>query len=693
MSRLSRLIPKPVSMEWRDGVFVLDDQTAMAPGEGCEGPAGFLAGLLRGATGFALPADYDRTENTIALKLVQGLAPGGYRLEVTRERITITASCAEGLFGGCRALRQLLPPEIESRTPIAGIAWTVPAVVIEDRPRFAWRGLMLDPARQFLPVEAVKGAIDLMALYGLNRLHLHLSDDQGWRLAIPAWPKLTADQEHYTQADVRELVAYAQQRHILIVPEIDMPGHTSAAVCAYPELSCRGEPITRPTRAGNYADILCPGQDRVYDFIAQVLAECARLFPGSFIHIGGDETVKEHWSTCPHCRQRMAEDGLEDLKALEHSFVGRVEAIIHGLGKRMVGWDEVLELRAEGIGHEVAVTYPATPEQDRRRGDTVIHSWRDPSGTKAAARLGHEVVASNQAGVYLNYSPRRLPLEEVYAYDPIPEGLSPDQAARVLGVEACLWGWMQDKAQREQHLLPRLCAVAERAWSDAGTRDLADLRNRLIRHRRRWDRMGLSSCPVDWAEVTYAHPACVGEHVDAFELHFSVRNRGDEPCRVQGRPADGAGVEMEPAAIDQTVPPGETVTCSAMFSKEGGWGLSNPVPFRMDWQSAYGDVRQRWSLSVAPEQPFTCPEGTPDGSAGFWDGRMPLAIGPEARFGVCQDDTHTYLGLHVAKSKLFTDPARTPWEQDSVEIRFDGRSDRERFFSDGEIEFADILPI
>jgi glycosyl hydrolase family 20/cellulose/xylan binding protein with CBM9 domain len=693
MSHLPRLIPEPASIAWREGAFLLDEETVIAPGEGCEETASFLASVLRAATGFPLAEDQGRSQNAIALELVPGLAPGGYHLEVSSERIAVHASGSDGLFDGCRALRQLLPPEIESSAQVTGVAWTVPGVMIEDQPRYAWRGLMLDPARGFLPVDVVKSVIDLMALYGMNRLHLHLADDQGWRLAIPAYPELTRDREHYTHTDVRELVAYAQERHIMVIPEIDMPGHTTAAMIAYPALSCRGEPIAPPKGSGNYADIFCPGNDDLFDFVAEVLSECARLFPGPFLHIGGDEVVKTNWRTCPKCQQRMATEGLEDLKALEHYFLSRVEAIIQGLGKRMIGWDEVLELDAEGIGHEVAVTYPNTHEEDRRRPDTVIHSWRDPSGVEAAARLGHAVIASNQAGVYLNYAPRRLPLDRVYAYDPVPNGLSADHAERILGVEACLWGGMLDTVKRERQLLPRLCAVAERAWSGSETRDFTDFRNRLIRHRRRWDRMGLSSHPVDWVEVTYAHPACIGDPVESFELHFSIRNRGDETCHVLGRPADGAGVDMKPAIIDRAVAPGETIACSAVFEKEGGWRLDNPAPFQMDWESAYDDVTNRWSLRVAPEQQFVCPTAAPDGSETFWDERMKFQAGPDARFGLCRDDTHIYLRLHVAKEQLFTDPARQPFEQDGVEIRFDGRGDKERFFSDGEFEFSDIVPI
>jgi hypothetical protein len=205
--------------------------------------------------------------------------------------------------------------------------------------------------------------------------------------------------------------------------------------------------------------------------------------------------------------------------------------------------------------------------------------------------------------------------------------------------------------------------------------------------------MGLSARPVDWVEVMYAHPDCVGNSADAFELRFSIRNRGDESCRVEGRPAEGVRVKMTPAVIDRTVRPGETLACSAVFEKPGGWDLDSPVPFQMDWVSAYGEVAQQWSLSVAPERRFVCPVGTPDGSETFWDDRMPFALGSDAGFGVCRDDTHIYLRLCVAKEELFIDPARQPFEQDGVEIRFDGRSDRERFFSDGEFEFSDLVPI
>jgi hexosaminidase len=684
MSEPQLLIPAPASIERLDGTFLFDQETAVRAGDGCEQAAAFLTELIRPPTGFPLPAEPGENTNALALAVGRGMKKGGYVLDVTHERIAMEASDPQGLFNGCRALRQLLGPEIESREKVPDCAWTVPAVRVRDEPRFEWRGLMLDPARGFQPVAAIKSVIELMALYSMNRLHLHLTDDQAWCIEIPGYPKLTSDGRCYSRDDIQDLVAYAASRHIMVIPEIDMPGHTTAAVNAYPQFSCTGAPVARPARGGNYADIFCPGSDELYGFIETVLSECAEIFPAPYIHIGGDETIKTNWKVCPRCGKRMREERLRNEKELEHYFVSRVEKMIEGLGKRMIGWDEVLELHADGIGHEVAVTYPDGSEQDPRRPGTIIQSWRDPSGVEAAARLGHNVIASNQRWTYLNYSHRRLPLETAHEFSPVPEGLGPEQARNVLGVEACLWGGLRSKEQREVQLLPRVAAIAECGWSPPGKHDLADFRNALIRHRRRWEVMGLASHPVGWVEVTYEHPACRMGTVSEFELEFRVKNGGDEPVEITAAPAEGTGVRMAPEVLSGTVGAGTSRAFRAVFSSTTGWDMRNPVPFRMNWQSAYGTAVEKWSQSIAPEAKFAVPEATPDGLLTFWHDRMPFAVGSEARFGVCRDEGAVYVGVYVRKAILHTDPGKQPFEQDGVEIRFDGRDDRDRFFSDGE---------
>ena len=693
MNTFPRLIPAPASIKTQDGVFRFDQNTSVCAHAKLSDTARFLADLIRLSTGYDIPIRREVQDNAVCLDTAGRTATGAYELTVTPERIIISAADEDGVFAGCRTLRQLLPPDIESPQTISLPAWDVPCVTIQDAPRFTWRGLMIDPARTFYTPEDIKRVIDIMCLYGLNRLHIHLTDDQGWRMEVPGYPALTAGQEHYTREQIREIVEYARKRQIMSIPEFDMPGHTTAAVSAYPDMSCRGVNVSKPSKGGNFGDIFCPGNDELYDFIRDILAAAASVFPAPFIHIGGDETVKDNWKVCPKCRKRMEEEHLKDLKALEHYFVSRVERIIRDLGRRMIGWDEILELDAEGIGHEVAVTYPSRADDDPLEPGTVIQSWRDLSGLKAATALGHNAIGSNVASLYINRSSRNLPLEKVYAYDPAPKSVGPEARRHILGVEACFWGGKADRAYRETRLLPRLCAVAEVGWCPSERKDIPSLRKAILRHRRRWKVMGYCSHPVGWVDVVYDHPDCEREDVSEFEVVFRVANSADEPAVATASLADASEVAMTPAELEVNVGPGETETLSAVFKTESGWDIDYPCPFTMNWRSVFGDVSEAWCLNVAPEKAYYIPEGRPDGTLDSWNERMPFTVSRQARFGLCRNGGTVYCAVYVEKDALHLDPHKPPYEQDGVEIRFDLRSDRDRFFSDGEREFKDIIPI
>ena len=439
---VSDVVPKPVQLIPAPGVFELTEQTVLTAGPGAEREAQQLAAWLRVATGYELSLVSAAETNGIVLELDRSLeaqlGTEGYRLSVTPTRIAIRSATEAGLFYGGITLRQLLPVEAFG-VPSAGQTpprWTVPCVEIEDAPRFVWRGLLLDVARHYMPVEFIKKFIDLAALHKLNMLQLHLTDDQGWRIEINRYPRLTeigsvraesptrGDRTRgdgtpygpffYTQQQIRELVDYAQTRHVTLVPEIEMPGHLLAALAAYPQFSCTGGPFQVRTQWGIEPDVLCAGNDEAIEFALNVLAEVTDLFPSRFIHIGGDEAPRDRWKACPKCQARMRTEGFTTEAQLQTYLNHRVEQFLTSRDRRLIGWDEILE---GGL----------TP-------GAVVMSWRGTEGGIAAANAGHDVVMSPTSHCYFDYAQGRgphepeaiggfLPLETVYAFEPLPAAL------------------------------------------------------------------------------------------------------------------------------------------------------------------------------------------------------------------------------------------------------------------------------
>ncbi len=382
-----------------------------------------------------------------------------------------------------------------SSLPTASTAVTslsLPQIHIVDKPRFRWRGVHLDSSRHFFPKEWVKKLIDLAAYYKLNTFHWHLTDDQGWRLEVKKYPRLTEvgawrretmeDGEpyggFYTQEDIKEVVDYARRRFITIVPEIEMPGHSLAALAAYPELSCTGGPFKVGTEWGVMNDVFCAGSEETFTFLENVLAEVSELFPGEFIHIGGDEVPKLRWKNCVRCQARIKAEGLKDESELQSYFIKRVEAFLHSRGRRLIGWDEILE---GGLAPRATVM-----------------SWRGVAGGIEAARSGHDVVMSPTSHCYFDYYQGRveepkaiggfLPIDKVYSFEPIPPGLKPEEAAHILGAQANLWTeYIATPEHAEYMLFPRLWALAEVVWS-LKEKNWADFENRLRAH---YDRLAL----------------------------------------------------------------------------------------------------------------------------------------------------------------------------------------------------------
>ena len=499
------IVPYPARVERGRGAFALTRTTPIVADAAARKQARQLAMMLAPATGFDLPVRVGAAPRGahIALRidpaLQKTLGTEGYRLSVTPAAVTIRAGASAGLFYGMQTLRQLLPPEIFREAEVER-RWTVPAVTIEDHPGFSWRGMHLDVARHFQPKEFVKKYIDLLALHKMNRFHWHLTDDQGWRIEIRRYPKLTSVAawrkqtligpyrtnplpEHfdgkphggfYTQDDIREIVAYAADRFITIVPEIEMPGHSQAIIAAYPELGSVDEPVeVRPTWA--VSPYILNADASTVSFMQNVLAEVLELFPGPWIHIGGDEADKTQWKNNPRIQARMRELDVKDEHELQSWFIRQMDAFLTARHRRLIGWDEILE---GGLA-----------------ANATVMAWRGIEHAMTAARSGHDAVLAPTSHTYFDYYQAQdrareplaiggfLPLERVYAWEPMPAGLEPRFQKHVLGVQGQVWTeYLPNPKAVEYMAFPRASALSEVAWSPAAARRFDDFRARLVTH-------------------------------------------------------------------------------------------------------------------------------------------------------------------------------------------------------------------
>ncbi|MEU9990231.1 beta-N-acetylhexosaminidase [Streptomyces sp. NPDC048045] len=539
------LIPAPgrlsASLPGGGTGYVIDADTGIEATEGTERVARWLRSTVGAATGLPLPPHLN-SGNRILLRIVPSLAdrlgsPEAYRLCADGYLVAIDGASEAGLFWGAQTFRQLLGPEAFRRAPVTGrTEWEFPAVTIHDAPRFRWRGLMLDVARHFMPKEGVLRYLDLMAAHKLNVFHFHLTDDQGWRIEIRRHPKLTEvaswrartkfghrasplweEKPHggyYTQDDIREIVAYAAERHITVVPEIDVPGHSQAAIAAYPEL---GNTDVVDTTAlpvldtwGISSNVLAP-TDTTLRFYEGVLEEVLELFPAdaaefsAFVHLGGDECRKDQWSESVTAKTRITDLGLADEDELQSWFIGHFDRWLAARGRRLIGWDEILE---GGLAPGAAVS-----------------SWRGYGGGVAAARAGHDVVMCPEQYVYLDH--RQAPgedepvpigfvrtLEDVYRFEPVPPELGEEDARHVLGTQANVWTEvMEDAARVDYQTFPRLAAFAEVAWSSLPApeeRDFADFEHRMAAHYRRLDALGVAYRPPAGPRPWQRRPGVLG---------------------------------------------------------------------------------------------------------------------------------------------------------------------------------------
>jgi hexosaminidase len=504
------IIPLPKSIERREGFFSRRGGAIDAGPGGAKAARFLVAELHARSRGEFHTASTLDSVIAIELRLVQSQSsPESYDLTVNPGRIIIEAPDQAGLFYGAQTLLQLVPSDAST----AGTGSQIQCLHIQDQPRFSWRGLELDVARHFFNKQEIKQLLDEMAMYKLNTFHWHLVDDQGWRIEIKKYPKLTqmgawrqnvgfgldpkkatafgSDGRYggfYTQDDIREVVAYAKSRHINIVPEIEMPGHSCAALMAYPQFSCTGGPFTNDLPGGIFDGVFCAGNDGSFKFMEDVLTEVMDLFPGKYIHIGGDEVLTNNWKNCPKCQARMKKEGLHHEMELESYFIRRIEKVINAHERRLIGWSEI---REGGLAR-----------------NATIMDWA--GGAIEAATSGHDVVMSPLNDCYFDHYQSKdianephaiggyLPLEQVYAFEPIPAKLAPQFRRHILGAQANVWTEYMPSFSHVQYMIfPRICAMAEVVWSPREARDWDSFSRRLETHYKLFDQLG----------INYRHPS------------------------------------------------------------------------------------------------------------------------------------------------------------------------------------------
>ena len=500
------IIPEPQQMKVMPGCFTINSNTRIYvnnENQELKRLAITLSSILQESTGDIIYVENPRKRmpnNSIILSIdnaLDTLGEEGYLLDINAKKIILRAFNTNGIFYGIQTLYQLLPVEPSEEGPVS-----LPQLNIADKPRFGWRGLMLDVGRYFYPVSFIKKYINYMSMNKLNVFHWHLTEDAGWRIEIKKYPELTqigAWREktqlthtpatfdniphggYYTQDEIRDVVSYARERYVTIIPEIEMPGHTMSSLAAYPELSCTGGPFKVPEEWGVIRkDIYCAGNEQTFRFLEDVLSEVIGLFPGQYIHIGGDEAPKDRWKTCPKCQKRIHDEKLKDENELQSYFIRRIGKFLESKNKRMIGWDEILE---GGLAPNATVM-----------------SWRGTKGGIAAANQNHDVIMSPNSHLYFDYyqgedkelEPFAIggntPLAKVYTYEPLPRELAADKAKYIKGVEAAIWTQYVHSGEAVEYMTwPRATALAELAWTNPENKNWESFKQRMGTEYKRYE--------------------------------------------------------------------------------------------------------------------------------------------------------------------------------------------------------------
>jgi hexosaminidase len=580
------IIPIPLELEQHKGAFVLNKQTSISYSEklaSSKDAIELFAENLRGVSGFDILAGDKSLSNAININIDETISsnPEAYKLEVNSELVSLTGQSDAGVFVGLQTLRQLLPKQVEGKEQ-SDIDWVIPNVSIYDEPRFAWRGMHLDVSRHFFSKAYVKRFIDQLALYKMNRFHWHLTDDQGWRIEIKKYPALTekgAYRTHnkhdkvcierakdnpdmvinpafyseingekmyggyYTQEDIKEVVAYASKKGIMVIPEIDMPGHFKAAIDNYPYVSCFGKAGWGET----FSSPLCAGKEESFQMVEDILSEVIELFPAPYFHIGADEVEKTNWKKCPDCQARIKNEKLHDEHELQSYFVHRVENFLNSKGKKMIGWDEILE---GGMSESATMMY-----------------WRGwvPNAPIEAAKQGNDVIMSPTSHCYFDYAQNSGTLQHVYEFEPIPDGVNEKEAKHIIGGQANIWTeYIPSDARADYMSMPRMVALSEALWSDKNQKEWNHFFKRLSSHFERLDIMSINY-RIPEIEGLYDSHVFVGS--DTIRLTHVIK---DQEIRFT---TDGSIPTIESQKYTEPIIISEPITFSARpFSKAGRGG-------------------------------------------------------------------------------------------------------------------------
>lgn len=498
------LIPQPNSIEIGKGFFKLNKSVSIQAVAELQKEAAWLQKTIHKKLNIEVGiGEKGNKRSVISMSIISDTIAEAYTLQIDSKRITITGSDPAGVFYAIQTLTQLFPSEPTEQIEI-------PALTISDSPRFSWRGMHLDCSRHFFTVEEVKKYIDMLAMYKINIFHWHLTDDQGWRMEVPSHPLLTQISSqrketvigqpwnnagydsiphggYYTTQNMVDVVAYAAERHITIIPEIEMPGHAMAALAAYPNLSCTGKKIETATTWGVFEDVFCAGNEDVFKLLEDVLTEVIKVFPDEYIHIGGDECPKAHWEKCPKCQKRMKEHNLKNEHELQSYFITRIEKFVNNKGRKIIGWDEILD---GGLAPNAAVM-----------------SWQGTKGGIKTAKSSHYAVMTPTSPCYLDYYQHKPveneplaiggynPLDSVYALNPIPSELTQEEAKWILGVQCNLWTeYIKTYSHVEYMAMPRMMALAEVAWTQPQSKNYDNFINRLKIHAKLLDKLEINYC-------------------------------------------------------------------------------------------------------------------------------------------------------------------------------------------------------
>ncbi|MEP1114845.1 glycoside hydrolase family 20 protein [Ekhidna sp.] len=468
------IIPKPKFLKQGSGKFLINERTQLSFGSETKLNSDLFKDYLNSITGFNLGLSDESDRNTIVFMLDD--RPGEeYEIRSSPDRVEVKGGSNQAILYAFQSLRQVL---------LLGDGKTIPSVHIIDQSKFEWRGLLLDCSRHFMERDFVKRYIDLLALYKMNVLHWHLTEDQGWRIEIDKYPKLTEigawrdDGEggryggFYSKEDIREIVAYATERGVTVVPEIELPGHSQAALAAYPQLSCTGGPFEVETEWGVFKEIYCAGNDSTFIFLEDVLSEVIELFPSEYIHIGGDEVPKFRWEHCHKCQRRMEIEGLTDEHELQSYFITRIGNFLESKNRRMIGWDEILE--------------GGLPQ------GAIVQSWRGFDGAIEAVKSGNEAILSPTSHAYFDYGLNDIDLEKVYSFNPIPESISQEAEQLILGGECNMWSEQAPQSKIDSKVFPRLLAMAEVLWNNPADRDFEMFKGRVRGNYKVLDELGVN---------------------------------------------------------------------------------------------------------------------------------------------------------------------------------------------------------